>query len=194
MQVELNRLVPADELHWDESSNSYQVLSPEQVDDIIGACMSGGMENPKSILKVVREYERVRCGELLFEQFFAGRVGICGFDESGSPIFDASKAVPENIVRFSCSRESKENSMSELCGWHVVCPEGESNFGLFSEVVDFCSRWGVDLFGGESPEVLGVMNEDPHFQAEFKRRPWRVSLVESSAGQVEVSIRLGRFA
>jgi len=196
MRRELNSLVPADELHWDESSNSYQVLSRNQIDEVIGTCLSGGIEDPKSILKVVREYERVRCGELLFEQFFAGRIGICGFDEEGSPVFDSSKAAPEKIIRFSCSRESHEDSILEFCGWHVFCSEGDSNLGLFSEVVDFCSRWSVDLFGGESPEILGVMNDDPLFQKEFRERTWRVSLVESSAGQavVEVLIRRGQFS
>lgn len=192
MRGELNRLVPADEMHWDESSNSYQVLSQTQVDEIIRACMGVGMEDSKSILKVVREYEKVRCGELLFEQFFAGRIGICGFDDSGSPIFDSSSPSPETTVRFLCSRDGDPSSPLEFCGWSVSCPDGEENIGLFSEVVDFCSKWGVDLFGGENPEVLGVMNDDPSFQREFTSRHWRVGIVESSAGRatVEVSVRL----
>lgn len=191
MRGELNRLVPADEMHWDEDSNSYQVLSKLQIDNIIKACMSVGMEDPKNILKVVREYERVRCGELLFEQFFSGRIGICGFDEAGSPIFDPSKGAEEATLTFVCSRDRNEDSLLEFCGWSVFCPDGEANLGLFSDIVDFCSKWGVDLFGGENPEVLGVMNDEPAFQREFKSRPWRVALVESSAGRatVEVSVR-----
>lgn len=88
MRNELNNLVPFDDLHWDSKSNSYQILSPSDLDNVVKACVGAGLEDAKDILRVVREYENTRCGELMFDQFFAGRIGICGFSEEGSPIFE----------------------------------------------------------------------------------------------------------
>ena len=53
--------------------------------------MNAGLEDSKDILKVVREYENTRCGELMFDQFFAGRISICAFSEEGSPIFESRR-------------------------------------------------------------------------------------------------------
>ena len=91
MRSELNNLVPFDNLHWDSESNSNQILSPSDLDNVIKACMNAGLEDSKDILKVVREYENTRCGELMFDQFFAGRISICAVSEEGSPIFESRR-------------------------------------------------------------------------------------------------------
>ena len=50
----MNQLVPVDELHWDESTKSFNVLSREQTEEVIEACLRLGMKKKSDILKVVR--------------------------------------------------------------------------------------------------------------------------------------------
>jgi len=88
MRKGLNDLVPVDDLHWDSETGTYAVISKEQAEEVVRACFMIGMEDPKDILKVIREYEVVNGGNLLFKQFLSGRIGINGFDESGSPVFE----------------------------------------------------------------------------------------------------------
>jgi hypothetical protein len=187
MREGTNSLVPLDELHWDPMTKSYRILSTDEVDDLIKACMAAGMEDTKSIVKVIKEYERVRSGKLLFDQFLAGRIGICDFDKNGSPVFDSSRPAAETSVRFVCDRYGCDCDSAEFNGWHVSCPDG-NHLEMFSDIARFCSKWGVDLFGGENPEVLGAINDDPEFQREFSRRPWRAVHVESSAGRTNVDV------
>lgn len=89
MRSELNNFVPMDDLNWNEDSKSYGILSYEDQQEVIKACVASGINSPKDIAKVVREYETVRGGLLLFKHFMAGRLGICGFDASDSPIFES---------------------------------------------------------------------------------------------------------
>lgn len=89
MRSDMNDFVPMDDLNWNPASRSFQILSDDDQRDIIEACVSSGMKNPKDIVRVVREYETVKGGTLLFKNFVAGRLGICGFDDDGSPIFES---------------------------------------------------------------------------------------------------------
>lgn len=89
MRSELNNFVPMDDLNWSEISGSYGILSDDEQQEVIKACVATGINNPKDIAKVLREYETVRGGVLLFKNFMQGRLGICGFDSSGSPIFES---------------------------------------------------------------------------------------------------------
>jgi len=88
MMPHLNDFVPMDDLNWNEASKSYRILSEEEQENVIRACVKSGIESPLDIAKVVREYETVRGGALIFKNFMAGRLGICGFDKSDSPIFE----------------------------------------------------------------------------------------------------------
>jgi hypothetical protein len=88
----MNNFVPMDDLNWNDASKSYQILSSDDQNEIIKACLSFGIEDPKDIAKVVREYETVRGGLLIFKNFVAGRLGICGFDADDSPIFETRDA------------------------------------------------------------------------------------------------------
>lgn len=91
MRSGLNELVPADDLHWNDDDKCFGILSKKETDDLILACMKAGLDDPRDILKVVKEYEFVRAGNLLFGRFMNGSIGISGFDESGSPIFASER-------------------------------------------------------------------------------------------------------
>lgn len=84
----LNQLVPRDDLHWDEETNTYNILSKKEVSEVVKACVLVGMQDEKAIIKVIEEYERVRSGELLFKRFLSGNIGVYDFDEEGCPIFE----------------------------------------------------------------------------------------------------------
>lgn len=89
MRSDLNNFVPMDDLNWSEDSRSYAILSDEEQREIVKACVASGLNSPKDIAKVVKEYETVRAGVLIFKKFMEGRLGICGFDASDSPIFES---------------------------------------------------------------------------------------------------------
>lgn len=89
MRSDLNNFVPMDDLNWSVGSGSYAILSDEEQQEIVKACVASGLNSPKDIAKVVREYETVRAGVLIFRNFMQGRLGVCGFDASDSPIFES---------------------------------------------------------------------------------------------------------
>lgn len=84
----LNQLVPRDDLNWDGETNTYSILSKEEVAEVVKACVRVGMTGEKAIIKVIEEYERVKSGQLLFRRFFSGDIGVYDFDEGGCPIFE----------------------------------------------------------------------------------------------------------
>lgn len=88
----LNELVPKDDLYWDRETNTYNVLSKDELSEVIKACLRVGMDSESDIIKVVEEYERVRAGDLLFRRFFLGRIGVYEFAEDNSPIFEPLRA------------------------------------------------------------------------------------------------------
>lgn len=84
----LNELVPKDELYWDRETNTYNVLSKDEMSEVIKSCVRVGMKTEADIIKVLEEYERVRAGELLFKRFLLGTIGVYEFAEDDSPIFE----------------------------------------------------------------------------------------------------------
>ena len=85
----LNKLIPADDLHWCEEEGQYILLTMDEIDDIMKACAEQGMttDNADDVLKIIRWCESIRAGQLLWKNFVAGGIGVYGFDEKNEPIF-----------------------------------------------------------------------------------------------------------
>lgn len=89
MRNGMNEMVPLDDLHWDRESKRFNILSPEDTKKVLRSCVRDGVDNPADILKVVNEYEVMRAGMLIYERFFSGAVRVCGFEDDGTPVFEA---------------------------------------------------------------------------------------------------------
>jgi len=193
MRRVMNDLVPADELHWDKESNSYGIISREQTDGLIQACLVAGVDDPSDIFRVVREYEMIRGGVLIFEQFMSGRLGICGFDKLGSPIFEPKNPDSEARVEFVSFVDADEarafGESFQEGDRHVVSNENEDRSNLYLAVVNFCLKWEIDILGGENPELAGASNDDPAFLADLKRRGWVVDDVKRDKKKTVIKIR-----
>lgn len=196
MRPDLNNFVPADELHWNESSNTYNILSQKEQEEIIGACLVAGVEKPADIIKVVREYEAVKGGALLFDQFLSGRLGICGFDESDSPIFESVDPDRGKTVNIESRASRPECDSIESKGRFISCEDIDDELAetLHGAIVDFCSKWEIDIFNGENPEEADLHIDDPSFFSDLKRRGWSVSSVEVDGDSVFIEAKiLGRW-
>jgi hypothetical protein len=86
----INNIVPADDLHWDESENRYVSLSEDETKKIINACIEQGMTELDDVFKVVSWCGNVRIGNLLWKNFLLGSVKIAGF-EGEEPLFTPRK-------------------------------------------------------------------------------------------------------
>jgi len=191
----MNALVPLDQLHWNEDTKSFGVLSKSQTDEVIEACVRIGLREPGQISNVLSEYERVMSGQLLFGQFLSGNLGIYEFDEEGSPIFEAVRENSKRDFVFEshASRETcPAGEVMEMGGRFVFCEGSDSfkAFALYGVAVSFCSKWGIDLLSGENPEEHAITRDEPEFVDDMRRRSWRVLEVESEDGLVRVRIRL----
>lgn len=190
-----NPLVPPDQLNWDASSKTYKVLSSTELNSLIESCFRTGLHEFSDITKVVREYERVRSGHLLFEQFLSGKIGIYEFDDEGSPIFESLREKLTTEVWFESRTEPFESSV-EIMGRFVRCVKCKSNFffnpiELYESVVEFCTKWEIDIMSGENPEEASLTINEPKFIFEFMRRSWNViSLdIESECVSMKVGFR-----
>jgi hypothetical protein len=176
----MNGLVPPDQLHWNEDLNCYTIISQKETDDLIEACFRTGLRDAGDIARVVKEYEKVRSGQLLFDQFLAGNIGIYEFEGDGSPVFETTRKETVREIAFE-SVLGEDAPGSKTVDGRSVTFEGDHGFNalaLYESVVDFCSKWGVDVLGGENPEEEAITREDPDFVAEMRRRSWRVVEVD----------------
>ena len=64
----INKLIPADDLHWDSDSQRHVVLSQNQVDRLIKACFRFGLKD-REIKSIIEEYNLIKSGELLYRHF-----------------------------------------------------------------------------------------------------------------------------
>lgn len=87
----INKLIPADDLYWDEHENKYIALSSSEIDDIIAACYDSGITTENGILNIMAWCTEVRVGEILMRNFLNGGIKIEGLDETGEPRFIPSK-------------------------------------------------------------------------------------------------------
>lgn len=81
----LNKMIPADDLHWSGEEDGFTLLNLDEIDDIIRLCKSQDMEED-NILKVIRWCESVRAGQLLAKNVMSGGIRIHSFD-GDQPIF-----------------------------------------------------------------------------------------------------------
>jgi len=182
----LNDLVPKDELNWDEDTGAYTILSKSQMDSLIHACLRVGMKNPKDILKVIREYENIRSGELLFNGFLSGKLGVYEFSPEGNAVFEPIRFDHKTTVEFLSFKKKElaetHGTPREFGNRFVVCDSQADNwdvFVLYETIMNFCSKWGIDILGGNNPEEATMSADDQELIDDVRGRIWSVSEVES---------------
>lgn len=89
----INRLIPADDLFWDEHQRRFASLSTAEVDDIVAKCTEQGITDRDQILQIVQWCGFVRIGLLLRDAFMSGRVKIVGVGADG-PFFGPLEHTP----------------------------------------------------------------------------------------------------
>lgn len=91
----INKLIPADDLHWSESDKKYSALSDEEVEQIINFCYhKKGILEENFIAKIVNWASNVQVSNVLLKNFFQDNVEITGFVEkevADEPIWGAKK-------------------------------------------------------------------------------------------------------
>lgn len=80
----LNRMIPADDLHW-VPDEGFVLLSIEEIDDIIRVGRDQDMTED-DIFKMVRWCESVRAGQVLCKNVMSGGIRIHHFDNN-EPVF-----------------------------------------------------------------------------------------------------------
>lgn len=79
----INKLIPADDLHWSDS-DGFTMVSIEEVEKIIQVGYDNDMDEDE-ILKMLRWSENVRAGQLLYKNVMSGGLRM-SFD-GDEPIF-----------------------------------------------------------------------------------------------------------
>jgi hypothetical protein len=82
----INRILAADDLHYDEREKRYVSIAPDEVEKIAAKCRKRGLTDDDLIKQYVRWYAEVRVGLLLHRSFLRGHIRITGFD-GGQPRF-----------------------------------------------------------------------------------------------------------
>lgn len=192
----LNELVPKDELNWDPDTNDYTILSKTQVDNVMQACLRVGMKRPKDILKVLNEYENIRAGELLFNGFLSGKLGVYEFSPDGSAVFEPIRSGQKTTVEFLSFKEREvaqlHGNPREFSQRFVVCNSEEKwdVFTLYETILNFCSKWGIDILGGDNPEEAALSAEDQEFMDDIRGRIWSVSEVDSDESRARLRVEV----
>lgn len=87
----INKLIPADDLHWHEDEQEYKPISKDQLDEIILSCIDQEITDLEDICKVVNWANTVNVGNILLKNFIYGNIKITGFDKNEEPYFGAKK-------------------------------------------------------------------------------------------------------
>lgn len=90
----INNLIPADDLHWDETENRYVSISAEETEEIVAACIASGMNELADVHKFVQWCGYVKVGQILMKNFVSGSLLVTGFDKDGMPYFCANRSNP----------------------------------------------------------------------------------------------------
>lgn len=85
----INKIIPADDLHWCEQEKKYTSLSMEDLDSIVFRCVNQNITNLEDIMKVTNWAVLVKIGDLLLKNFLDDKIQISGFDNNGEPMFGA---------------------------------------------------------------------------------------------------------
>jgi len=86
----VNKLIPADDLHWCEIEKKYVSLSKEEINSIIQNCVKQEIHNEEDIIKVVNWACLARTYEIMLNNFMANKVQIVDFFEE-EPVFGEKK-------------------------------------------------------------------------------------------------------
>jgi hypothetical protein len=85
----INKIIPADDLHWNEEEKKYVSLSDEEINSIIATCISQNIKEEKNVYKIVKWAGLVRIGNILLDNFLKDRLDVMGFDNNDEPLFKA---------------------------------------------------------------------------------------------------------
>lgn len=85
----VNRIIAADDLHYDSREGRFVSLSEKEVDEIITKCLENGLNEAAQIHKVVAWVGALRIGQLLYRSFMAGQVRVTGIHDK-EPLFAPS--------------------------------------------------------------------------------------------------------
>ena len=76
-QFEAHKLIPADDLHWNEEEQKRVLLSDEEIQKIVETCVECGMAGElDDIMIVVKWAEHVKSGNILLNGILGGRLGV----------------------------------------------------------------------------------------------------------------------
>jgi hypothetical protein len=89
----INRLIAADDLHYDANERRYISVSPEEVQEITAQCRHNGITDDALINKYVQWFGEVRIGQILHRSFLNGHARITGFD-GNEPRFAPMERTP----------------------------------------------------------------------------------------------------
>lgn len=89
----INRIIAADDLHYDAEERRFVSLSQEEVQEVVKQCQDNGMTDHAQIKQTVQWCGFVRVGEILYRSFLSGRLKINGFS-NGDPLFSPMGDAP----------------------------------------------------------------------------------------------------
>ena len=83
----VNKLIPADDLYWDDIEKKYIALSEEEIENIMLTCINNSIDSDQERTQVLKWCTSVRVGEFLMKNFLNGTIAIDGIDKDGEPFF-----------------------------------------------------------------------------------------------------------
>ena len=82
-----NKIIPADDLHWNEDEQKYVAISQKQLRDIILKCIEQGIIKTEDMVKMTDWATSLNVGNILLKNFLSGNLVVVGFDEFKEPLF-----------------------------------------------------------------------------------------------------------
>jgi len=83
----LNKILPADDLYWNEVEQKYVAISSKQLKDVILKCVEQGIVETKDIVKMTDWVTNLNVANILLKNFLKGSINLVGFDKLNEPIF-----------------------------------------------------------------------------------------------------------
>jgi len=84
----INRLIPADQLHFCEEDGRYYAISKHEAVEIDRKCEElNGCLTEEQRMAVIMWYQDHKTGTLLWDNFMKGRIMIKGVSKNGEPLF-----------------------------------------------------------------------------------------------------------
>lgn len=96
----VNKLIPADDLHWSETDGKYVILSGDEIDGILIACCENGIEDFDEMMKMIRWAEQIRTGNKLLDQFIKKNLAVTKIEPDGEPHFVRKDEFDEYLRTF----------------------------------------------------------------------------------------------